>query len=114
MSSVSSTSCFTAVPIVNRLDAMKSASRLGSVMLIASVCRSSESNGDSDTTCRKFVLMFRASASISRRSASLVPSAAALTCARRYGCVATTSFNLIRASPCTIRRRLPSGSLNIL
>ena len=51
---------------------MKSASRPGSVMFIASVCRSSDSSGDSDTTCWKFVLMLRASASISSRSASLV------------------------------------------
>ena len=64
---------------------MKSASRPGSVMFIASVCRSSDSSGDSDTTCWKFVLMLRASASISSRSASLVSSAAALTRARRYG-----------------------------
>ena len=55
---------------VVRLEAMKSARRPGSVMLAASVCRSSESSGDSDTTCWKFVLMFRSSASISRRSAS--------------------------------------------
>ena len=47
---------------------MKSASRPGSVMLAASVCRSSDSSGDSDTTCWKFVLMFRSSASISSRS----------------------------------------------
>ena len=57
-------------------EAMKSASRPGSVMFIASVCRSSDSSGDSDTTCWKFVLMLRASASISRRSASLVSSSA--------------------------------------
>ena len=84
-SSVSSTSCFTDVLIVVRLEAMKSASRPGSVMFVASVCRSSDSSGDSDTTCWKFVLMFRASASISSRSASLVSSLAALTRARRYG-----------------------------
>ena len=35
---------------------MKSASRPGSVMLAASVCRSSESSGDSDTTCWKLRL----------------------------------------------------------
>ena len=75
MSSVSSTSCLTVVLIVERLEAMKSASRPGSVMFIASVCRSSESSGDSETTCWKLVLMFRASASISSRSASLVSSA---------------------------------------
>ena len=51
MSSVSSTSCLTAVLIVESDEAMKSASRPGSVMFIASVCRSSESSGDSDTTC---------------------------------------------------------------
>ena len=71
--------------IVDRHEAMKSASRPGSVMFVASVCRSSDSSGDSDTTCWKFVLMLRASASISSRSASLVSSAAALTRARRYG-----------------------------
>ena len=60
MSSVSSTSCFTAVLIVDSDEAMKSASRPGSVMLIASVCRSSDSSGDSETTCWKFVLMLRA------------------------------------------------------
>ena len=72
MSSVSSTSCLTAVLIVDSDDAMKSARRPGSAMFIASVCRSSDRSGDSDTTCWKFVLMLRASASISRRSASLV------------------------------------------
>ncbi len=77
MSSVSSTSCFTAVLMVVRLDAMKSASRPGSVMFVASVCRSSESSGESETTCWKLVLMLRASASISSRSASAVSSAAA-------------------------------------
>ncbi len=51
MSSVSSTSCFTAVLIVESDEAMKSASRPGSVMLVASVCRSSASKGESDTTC---------------------------------------------------------------
>ena len=66
MSSVSSTSCFTDVPMVVRLDAMKSASFPGSVMLPASACRSSDSNGDSDTTCWKLLLMLRCSASISR------------------------------------------------
>ena len=76
MSSVSSTSCLTAVLIVDSEEAMKSASRPASVMFAASVCRSSESSGESETTCWKFVLMLRASASISRRSASLVPSAA--------------------------------------
>ena len=86
MSSVSSTSCLTAVLIVESDEAMKSASRPGSAMFIASVWRSSESSGESDTTCWKFVLMLRASASISRRSASFVSSAAALTRARRYGC----------------------------
>ncbi len=45
---------------------MKSASRPGSSMLIASVCRSSESSGDSDTTFWKLLLMLRSSASISR------------------------------------------------
>ena len=114
MSSVSSTSCLTPVLIVESEDAMKSASRPGSVMFIARVCRSSDSSGDSDTTCWKLVLMFRASASISSRSDSLVSSVAALTRARRYGCVATTSSSVRRASPWTIRRRLPSGSLNIL
>src|SRR5580704_13986272 len=58
--------------------------------------------------------MFRAKASISSRSASLVSSVAALTRARRYGWVATTSSSVRRASPWTMRRRLPSGSLNIL
>ena len=115
MSSVSSTSCFTAVLIVDSDEAMKSASRPGSVMFVASVCRSSDSSGDSDTTCWKFVLMLRASASISRRSASLrVLGGGADTRARRYGCVATTSSSVSRASPWTISRRLPSGSLNIL
>ena len=58
---------------------MKSASRPGSVMFAASVCRSSESSGDSDTTCWKFVLMFRSSASISSRSSSCSPSTAGVT-----------------------------------
>ena len=115
MSSVSSTSCFTAVLIVDSDDAMKSARRPGSVMLVASVCRSSDSSGDSETTCWKFVLMFRASASISSRSASFVPSTAARDLRaevrlRRHDLVERQRA----ASPCTIRRRLPSGSLNIL
>ena len=83
MSSVSKTSCFTAVLMVESDEAMKSASRPGSEMLTASVCRSSDSSGDSETTCWKFVLMFRASASISSRSASLVSSVAGVTRARR-------------------------------
>ena len=83
MSSVSSTSCLTAVLIVESDEAMKSARRPGSVMFAASVWRSSESSGDSDTTCWKFVLMFRASASISRRSASSIASTAVVTRPRR-------------------------------
>ena len=82
-SSVSSISCLSAVVIVLRLDAMKSVSRPGSVMLRASVCRSSESSGESDTTCWKFDLMFRCIASISRRSSSAVVSAARRTRPRR-------------------------------
>ena len=84
-SSVSSTSCLCGVPIVQRLDAMKSASRPGSVMLSASVWRSSESSGDSETTCWKFDLMLRCSASISRRSSSRTSPTARRTAARRYG-----------------------------
>ena len=76
-STVSSTSCLTAVLSVARLDAMKSASRPGSVMFIASACRSSDSSGDSETTCWKLVLMFRCSASISSRSSSRTVSSAA-------------------------------------
>src|SRR5258706_1032224 len=114
MSSVSRTSCLTLVLIVVRLDAMKSARRPGSVMFDASVCRSSDSSGESDTTCWKFVLILRASASISNGSASLVPWAAAVTRARRYGSVATSDSRVSRASPWTISRKLPSGSLNIL
>ena len=100
--------------MVVRLEAMKSASRPGSAMFDASVCRSSDSSGDSDTTCWKFVLMLRSSASISRRSASLTASTAGVTRARRYGRVSVTSSSVRRASPWTISRRLPSGSLNIL
>ena len=59
MSSVSSTSCFTGVPMVVRLEAMKSASLPGSVMFAASAWRSSESNGESETTCWKLLLMLR-------------------------------------------------------
>ena len=58
-SSVSSTSCLTGVVMVVRLEAMKSASLPGSVMFSASVCRSSDSSGESETTCWKFVLMLR-------------------------------------------------------
>ncbi len=89
-SSVSRTSCFTAVAIVVRLDAMKSASRPGSSMFIASVWRSSESRGESDTTAWKFVLMLRCSASISSRSPSDSFSGAVLTTARMKGCVTST------------------------
>ena len=113
-SSVSSISCFTAVVSVLRLDAMKSARRPGSVMLRASVCRSSESSGERDTTCWKFDLMFRCIASISRRSESTAVSSALRTRPRRYGSVDTISSMCTRARPCTMSRRLPSGSLNIL
>jgi hypothetical protein len=51
MSSVSRTSCFTGVPMVVRLEAMKSASLPGSVMLAESAWRSSDNRGESDTTC---------------------------------------------------------------
>ncbi len=114
ISSVSSTSCFTAVAIVDSEEAMKSARRPASVMFVASVCRSSDRSGDSDTTCWKLVLMLRASASISSRSVSLASSTASCTRARRYGWVATISSSVRRDSPWTIRRKLPSGSLNIL
>ena len=70
-SSVSSTSCLTAVRDRAQARGDEVGQRgPGSVMLSASVCRSSDSSGDSDTTCWKFVLMLRCSASISRRSAS--------------------------------------------
>jgi hypothetical protein len=104
----------TGVLMVVRLDAMKSASRPGSVMLVESVCRSSERSGESETTCWKFVRMFRSSASISRCCASAPVSGARLTRARRYGRALVTSSSRSRARPCTINRRLPSGSLNIL
>ena len=115
MSSVSSTSCFTGVPIVVRLEAMKSASLPGSVMFAASACRSSDSSGDSETTCWKLLLMLRCRASIS----SVVLLAQHLVSGRRprragTGASATTRSSRIRASPWTISRRLPSGSLNIL
>src|SRR5207248_4896082 len=79
--------------------------------------RHTRSYGDwSSDVCSSdlFVLMLRARASTSSRSASAVPSAAAETLARRYGSAPTTSTSASRASPCTINRRLPSGSLNIL
>ena len=93
---------------------MKSARRPGSVMLVASVCRSSDSSGDSDTTCWKLVLMLRASASISSRSASLVSSAAALTRARRYGCVATTSSSVEARQPLDDQPQAAVGQLEHL
>ncbi len=113
-SSVSSTSCLVGVLIVLRLDAMKSARRAGSSMFIASVCRSSDSSGDSDTTFWKLLLMFLRSASISRRSSSRSTSSTAETFARRYGFSATISSSVTRDRPWTMSRRLPSGSLNIL
>ncbi len=100
--------------MVLRLDAMKSARRPGSSMLMASVCRSSDSSGDSDTTFWKLLLMLRSSASISRWSSSRCSSAIAVIFARRYGFIETTSSRRMRDRPCTIRRRLPSGSRNIL
>ena len=78
-SSVDRISCFTGVPMVARLDAMKSASLPGSVMLAASVWRSSDSSGDSETTCWKLLLMLRCSASISRWSSSRSWSGATVT-----------------------------------
>ncbi len=53
---------------------MKSASLPGSEMFRASVWRSSDSSGDSDTTCWKLVLMFRWRASISSLSSSRISS----------------------------------------
>ena len=82
-SSVSSTCCRTAVSSVVRLDAMKSASRPGSLMVPARVCRSSDKSGDNETTFWKLVLMLRISASISVRSAARSASAAGCTRARR-------------------------------
>ena len=82
-SSVSSTSCLAAVDIVPRLEAMKSAARPGSVMFDASVCRSSDISGDSETICWKLTLMLRCSASISSRSRSASASGASLTLASR-------------------------------
>ena len=58
--------------------------------------------------------MLRSSASISRRSSSRNTSVARRMFPRRYGSVVTTSSRCSRARPCTMRRRLPSGSLNIL
>jgi hypothetical protein len=96
------------------LDAMKSASRPGSVMFDASVCRSSDSSGDSETTCWKFVLMLRSSASISSRSSSLNASTAGATRPAQIGARFRDALERQPRQPCTIRRRLPSGSLNIL
>ena len=116
-STVSSTSCFTAVLSVARLDAMKSASRPGSVMFIASTCKSSDSRGDRDTTCWKLVLMFRC-----RASTTLEPILPRVARPRWPRCAPAgragppsrfRGWN--RDSPCTMSRaRLPSGSLNIL
>ena len=114
-SSVSSTSCLIAVLIVLRLDAMKSARRAGSSMFSASVCRSSESSGDSETTFWKLLLMLRSSASISSRSSSRSSSETAVTVARKIGPHGDHFVEAnARQSPCTISRRLPSGSRNIL
>ena len=110
----SSSSCLTAVPMVLRLDAMKSVSRVTSVMLVARALRSSDSTGDSCTTWLKFARMFRSSASISSASDSAGRRSPRATSARRYGRVAITRSSRIRARPWTISRRLPSGSLNIL
>ena len=93
---------------------MKSASRPGSLMVPASVCRSSDSSGDSETTFWKLVLMLRIRASISVRSAVRRASRAGRTRARRYGLVAVISSSDRRLKPWTMRRKLPSGSLNIL
>ena len=102
------------VLMVDNDEAMKSASRPGSVMLTASDCKSSDMSGDIETICWKLVLMFRWRASISSRSDSSSTSGASLTAPRRYGRTATSASRRTRASPCTMMRRLPSGSLNIL
>ncbi len=62
---------------------MKSARRPGSVIVDASVCMSSDSRGDNDTTFWKLVLMLRISASISTRSAGRNASDTCRTRARR-------------------------------
>ena len=58
--------------------------------------------------------MFRCRASISIVSAAASTSGSSVTRAFKYGLVPTTSSNRTRATPCTMIRRLPSGSLNIL
>ena len=100
--------------MVPRLEAMKSASRPGSVMLMASVCRSSDISGDSETICWKLVLMLRWSASISSLSLSPTTSGISVTRACRYGRDVVISSRRTRVTPWTMMRRLPSGSLNIL
>ncbi len=65
MFGVSSSSCLSLVVRNGSDDAIKSASRPGSSMLIAIVCRSSDSVGDELTICWNWLTTFRCSASVS-------------------------------------------------
>ena len=111
---VSSSCCLAAEDRVPRLDAMKSVTRAGSEILAASATKSSERTGESWTICWNVVRILRWSASISTASASVETSTSSLTSARRYGFSVVTRAIRRRRRPWTIRRRLPSGSLNIL
>ena len=115
MSSVSSTSCFTAVPIVVRLEAMKSASLPGSVMLAGErlqVVGQQRRERDDLLEVALDVALQRVDLEMIFVAQAFV--GAATTAPRRYGRVCTMRSRRTRASPWTISRRLPSGSLNIL
>ena len=84
-------------------------------MFAASAVRSSESTGESCTTCWKFV----ADVALQRVDLDRVGSRDDLGRLGDFGAqvrlvVATAASSRMRARPCTISRRLPSGSLNIL
>ena len=112
-SAVSRSSWRSRVVSEGRLAAMKSASRTGSSMFKATVCRSSESCGDRATTSRKSSRAFRsrAESSVSRGPMRLVTDS---TFARKNGLIDTTDVIRMRSRPSTKTTRLPLGILTVL
>jgi len=92
---------------------MKSASRTGSSMFKATVCRSSESCGDRATTSRKAPAHSARSAE-SSVSRAPIRFATGSTLACKNGFSVTTDRMRMRSKPSTNTTRLPLGILTVL
>jgi hypothetical protein len=114
MSSVSSTSCLHGVLIVDSDEAMKSASRPGSRCCWRSVCRSSDSSGDSEHD----LLEVRLDVARERVDFEAVGVVGVLDggadVARRYGCVDTICSSFRRARPLDDQPEAAVGQLEHL